>query len=338
MATVYFPSWVQDSVCLLRSIFRFKSTRPVCTWKNPGYPSIFALQMGGAEDLFEFRNYFYLGNFAAAVTEGETVSLSDQGAEIERDVILKRIEVAQGKYESVIGSVSDSSHVSLQSVKLLATLLSDPSSKDSVLAQVAAWLADDVAVASDGLVLMCAIIYAHIGDFDNALRAASRSPGMEHYAVKVQVLLQMDRADVAAKEVEKMQRLDEDATLTQLATAWLQLAKGDASAQEAVYVYQDLLERHGSTDSILNGLAVCHLALGKPDDAERVLQEAISKNPNHAATLINAVTCAKYKNKPVELVGRYVERLTQVAPGCAWLEDFSGKEQEFDVLCSRLMA
>lgn len=299
--------------------------------------SLCVFVMSGMEDLFELRNYFYLGNFSAAVTEGETISVDDQGSQIERDVILKRIQVAQGNHKSVIEAVSDASHVSLQAVKLLSTLLSDPSSRDSVVMQIAAWLADDVALASESLVLMCAIIYAHVGDFDNALRTASRSSGLEHISLKVQVLLQMDRVDVAEKEVARMQRIDEDATLTQLAAAWVHLAKGGSGAQEAVYVYQDLLERHGSTDSILNGLALCHLALGKPDDAERVLQEAISKNPNHAETLINTVACAKYKNKPAELVGRYVERLTQIAPGCAWLEDMSTKENEFASLASRLI-
>lgn len=293
--------------------------------------------MSGAEELFELRNYFYLGNYAAAITEGETVSVDDQGAQIERDVILKRIAAAQGNHAAVLSSVSDSSHVALQAVKQLSTLLTDPAAKDAVLAAVAAWLTDDVALASDSLILVCAIIYAHVADYDNALRACSRCPqALEHVAVKVQVLLRMDRADVAEKEVEKMQRIDEDATLTQLASAWVHLAKGE-SAQEAVYIYQDLLERHGATDPILNGLALCHLALGKYDDAERVLQEALAKNPNFPATLINVATSAKYKNKPAELVRRYMERLGQVAPNCEWLIEHAAKEAEFDSLSASVL-
>lgn len=295
--------------------------------------------MSGAEELFELRNYFYLGNFSAAITEGETVSLDDHGAQIERDVILKRIAASQGNYDAVISSVTDSSHVSLQAVKLLCTLLNDPSSKEAVLATVTAWLTDDVALASESLVLMCGIIYAHVGDHDNALRACSRCPqALEHIAVKVQLLLRMDRADVAEKEIAKMQRLDEDATLTQLAAAWVHLAKGGSTAQEAVYIYQDLLERHGATDPILNGLALCHMALGKSDDAERVLQEALAKNSNFPATLINVVTSAKYKNKPAELVRRYLERLGQVAPNCEWLREFTAKEAEFDSLSVSILA
>jgi coatomer subunit epsilon len=291
--------------------------------------------MNASEDLFEMSNYFHLGNFAAAVTEGETVSVRDQGAQIERDFMLQRIQVARGNYDAVLSLVSEASHISLQAVKALALLLKNPSSTDGVLAAVRAWLDDAVATASENLVLMCAIIYAVVGDSDNALRAASRVPMLEHIALKVQLLLGMDRADIAEKEIDKMQRIDEDATLTQLATAWVHLSKGGSGAQEAVYIYQDLLERHGATDPILNGLALCHIALGKTEDAERVLQEALAKNPNFPATLINVIACAKYKNKPAELIGRYMERLTQVAPNCGWLKDVSSKDAEFDTLAAQ---
>jgi hypothetical protein len=65
------------------------------------------------------------------------------------------------------------------------------------------------------------------------------------------------------------------------------------------------------------------------------LQEALAKNPNFPATLINVIACAKYKNKPAELIGRYMERLTQVAPNCGWLKDVSSKDAEFDTLAAQ---
>lgn len=289
--------------------------------------------MSGSDELFELKNYFYLGNYSAAMTEGATVSVSDQGGEIERDVILARIRSSRGEHAAVTSSISETSHIALQAVRLLSVLRSDASQRDTVIAAVTAWLDDPVATASASLVHMCAVIHAALGDYDAALRAAARCPqAIESLALKVQVLLAMDRADAAEKEVARMSALDEDATLTQLAGAWVNLSKGSDAAQEAVYIYQDLLERHGSTDRILNGLALCHLAMGKPDEAERVLQEALAKNPNFPATLINVITVANYKNKPVELVRRYMERLTQVAPDSPWVVDYAAKQAEFSAL------
>jgi coatomer subunit epsilon len=297
----------------------------------------FVVEMVNSEDLFELRNYFYLGNYSAAINEGVTVSVDDQGAVIERDVILQRINIAQGKYDEVINSITESSHVALQAVKLLAVMLKDPATKDTVLATVTVWLEDNVATASDALVLICAIIYAHAGDNDSALRTVSRVSALENYAVKVQVLLRMDRADVAEKELARMRRIEEDATLTQLASAWVHLAKGGPSAQEALYIYQDLLERHGATDPILNGMALCYLATGKYDDADRVLREALNKNSTYPTTLINVITCAKYKNKPPELVARYMGALKEHAPNSPWLLDTQAKEVEFDTIASQIL-
>lgn len=289
-----------------------------------------------ADELFELRNYFYLGNLAAATTEGEIVSVDGPRAEIERDVIRKRLELAKGKYDEVIQSIPEDATPALLAVKLLAKLRKDPSLTAVAPEQLQTWTADEVAATSPSFLLMCAIVYVHLGDYDNALRTANRVNGLEELAVKVQVLLRMDRVDMAEKEVAAMQAIDEDATLTQLATASTYLAKGGESVQEALYIYQDLLERHGATDQILNGMAACHLAMGKIDDAERVLKEALTKNPNCATTLINVICSSKHKNKPAELLARYFAQLETVAPSDPWLLDYKQKESEFNQLAEQL--
>ncbi len=290
-----------------------------------------------ADELFELRNYFYLGNLAAAWTEGETVSVEDESTKIEKAVMMARIRLARREYDAVIASVTDASAPALQVVKVLATLLKDPSTSDTALAALTGWLSDPDTAGAPCFATMCAVVYAHLGDHDNALRAAHRCQSLEARAVAVHVMLAMDRADAAAKEVAAMQRVDEDATLTQLASAWTKLATG-GDVQDAVYIFQDLLERHGATDAILNGLALCALARGKSDEAERSLQEALSKNPNCASTLINAIATARYRNKPAELISRYFEQLARVAPSNKWLKEYSEKEKEFDALAAQLEA
>ena len=288
-----------------------------------------------SDELFELRNYFYLGNFSAATTEGETVEADNEKDRIERDVIMARIQIARKEYSKVLNSITPDSSVAMQAVALLAKYHSDPTTnKDGYVEVLSKMLEDDVSKENPTVLTIGTIVYAESEDYDNALRTAQKGNEFEHMALKVQILIKMDRVDAAKEVVTVMREIDEDNTLTQLAAAWTYVAEGGKDVEEALSIYQDLLERHGATDPILNGMATCHLSLGQYDEADRVLQEALAKDQNVAATLINSVVCAKYRNKHSELVQRYLNQLRTVAPEEPWLKDIDAKSTELDRIAS----
>eukprot|EP00188_Purpureofilum_apyrenoidigerum_P004355 Plantae.Rhodophyta-Purpureofilum_apyrenoidigerum.ctg4869.p2 GENE.Plantae.Rhodophyta-Purpureofilum_apyrenoidigerum.ctg4869~~Plantae.Rhodophyta-Purpureofilum_apyrenoidigerum.ctg4869.p2 ORF type:complete len:322 (-),score=88.72 Plantae.Rhodophyta-Purpureofilum_apyrenoidigerum.ctg4869:1232-2116(-) len=284
-----------------------------------------------ADELFELRNYFYLGNFSAAVAEGKSIAVDDAGAAIERDVILARVDMAMGNVDAVLERVNDSSPLALQAVRLYALYLKDPSNKEIVFETLKVWLEDPVSSNNQIFLLFAAMIHAYEQDYDNALRCASKGDTLEHMALKVQLLIKMDRLDVAKKEINTMQSIDEDATLSQLASCWVNLASGGNFVQEALDTYQALLERHGATEPLLNGLALCNMALKRYPRAEQTLLEALGKNQNHSDSLINSIVLSKHKKKPAELVSRYYTQLKKVAsPSHPWLTAHETFNEQFD--------
>ena len=55
------------------------------------------------------------------------------------------------------------------------------------------------------------------------------------------------------------------------------MRQGGAKTQEAAYIYDELIDKYGSSPSLLNGLAVARMHLQQWDEAEGTLKEAITK-------------------------------------------------------------
>lgn len=282
------------------------------------------------DELFDIKNAFYTGNYQTCINEAQKLKIGDPELSTDRDVLMYRSYLALKKFRVVLEEVGPSSKPLLQPLAMLATFLSNPSRKEAVVADLDSLMSGNVDVTNYVQLLVAASIYMGVGQPESALRVLHPSDHLECHALKVQALLSIHRPDLAKKELKVMQEKDEDATLTQLAQAWTNMALGGDKIQEAYYIHQEMIDKLGATSVLLNGQAVTFLAQGKYSEAEAALNEAMEKDPNNADTLVNMIVLSQHQGKAPEVSNRYLSQLKDMDPNHGFVVKLNKKEEDFD--------
>mmetsp|Transcript_34369 Transcript_34369/g.74236 ORF Transcript_34369/g.74236 Transcript_34369/m.74236 type:complete len:145 (-) Transcript_34369:22-456(-) len=136
----------------------------------------------------------------------------------------------------------------------------------------------------------------------------------------------MNRSDKAEQQLKVMASIDDDATITQLATAWVGLALGGAKLREAQYIYQEMGDKYNFTAMVYNGRAACYMKQGDYEEAERDLLEAFAKDAKNPDTLANLITCGLHLGKNVS---RYVTQLKLAAPSHPACKRLASFDEQF---------
>ncbi|KAF8066259.1 coatomer subunit epsilon-1 [Scenedesmus sp. PABB004] len=258
--------------------------------------------MAERDILFAVKNNFYIGAYNNAINEASDMEGLSEAEQTERDVFVYRSYIALGSTDLVLSEIKDSAPMALQAVKLLAQYMGGRIAKEAALEQVSAWVADPICNTNPHVLLVAGLIFASEGNHVEALKACHGGQSLEMLALCVQVYLAMDRPDKAEAQAKAMSAIDDDATVTQLATAWVGVALGGAKVQEASYIYQELGDKFTWTAPLHNGLATCHMKMGEWEDAERDLLEALGRDAKEPDTLANLVT-ARPRGAAVAVVG-----------------------------------
>ncbi|KHN70950.1 Coatomer subunit epsilon [Toxocara canis] len=243
-----------------------------------------------------------------------------------------RAYIAQNKPSIALSEINASSAPpALVAVRRFAEYMANPANRSKIVEEVEAEFNGDIP-NDDTVFLMSAIIYMREQNIDNALRLLHQSDSLECRAATVQCLLKLDRVDLAAKEVKKMQEIDEDSTVTQLALAWLNTALGKDKLKDAFYIYQEMIDKYGASPLLLVAQASCLIQQQKYEEAEKLLLDAQQRDPNYAEALINLVVVSQYLGKAPEVTNRYINQLKEGHPDHPWTIDYTAKEKVFDRL------
>lgn len=295
--------------------------------------------MSGPDPLFMVKTAFYIGSYRQCVKEAQKLQSGEQAIALETDILMYRAYLAEGKHNLVISEVESRSAPEFRALTLLAKIMQNPSNKEALVSEVGHVLNDGAAsICPDLVALLCANVYLLAGDADSALRVTNSASSLECCALAVQTLIQMNRIDIATKEFKKMQETDEDATVSQLAFAALNIAMSDAkSVQTAYYIYHELGEKFGATPILLNGQAICLLMQDKTEQAEDILQKSLDKDSGHPETLINLSIVSQMMGAK-DSAKRYLSQVKDSHPNHPHVVRLSEKEKIFDEYATALMS
>ncbi|KAG9245172.1 coatomer epsilon subunit-domain-containing protein [Calycina marina] len=310
-------------------------------------------------ELLNLHNAFHQGQYQIAV-DFNTSSLSSSNT-LPARVLKLRAQIALGHYEDVLADVQSESTPELAAVGALAELRAG--NEASAVKTV------DSLVDSEGengtVQILGATVLQAVGRSEEALTLLGQHQGnLEAVALIVQIQLQQNRTDLAVKEVATARKWAQDSLLVNLAESWVGLRVGGEKYQQAFYVFEELAQAVSTSSSqSLVSQAVAEIHLGRLEEAEAALQQALTKDPENAEIIVNSIVLNVIAGKDASEYTRYVfhtdpkaatlgcvtlhgkinllicnSSLSKIEPDHAFLTDLQEKSDMFDKAATKFSA
>ncbi|KAL6906976.1 coatomer subunit epsilon [Trichoderma evansii] len=282
-------------------------------------------------ELINIHTHFYQSQYQEVI-DFDTSSFSAEN-ELPVRVLKLRARIALGQAEDVVADVKGEAVPDLEAVGALAEYtLGKTDSALKTIEKLASSAADNVTVQVVGGTILQAA-----GKSEEALALLSQHQGsLDAVALIVQIHLQQNRTDLALKEVTAARRWAQDSLLVNLAEAWVGVRVGGEKYQQAFYVYEELAQG-SSTFSVpsLIAQAVCEIHLGRLEEAQSALEQAIQKDPKNAEGIANLLVLNSISGNNTD---ELVESLKQVNPNHQLLLDLEEKSSLFDKAAAKYSA
>ncbi|KAL2115818.1 hypothetical protein VTJ04DRAFT_10073 [Mycothermus thermophilus] len=250
-------------------------------------------------ELINIHNHFHQGQYQEVV-DFDVSSLSPENA-LPARVLQLRARISLGQADEVLAELNGAKEPELVAVRALA--LQALGRGDEAVQAVEDLLAKGDAVQENATVQVVAgTVLQAAGKSEEALALLGRHQGnLDAVALIVQIHLQQNRNDLAVKEVASARRWAQDSLLVNLAESWVGLRLGGERYQQAFYVFEELAQAP-ATSSVrsLVSQAVAELHLGRTEEAQAALDQALKKEPAYAEAIANLLVLSVITGKNVD--------------------------------------
>ncbi|KAB2577206.1 hypothetical protein BFW01_g8522 [Lasiodiplodia theobromae] len=276
-------------------------------------------------ELVNIHNAFHQGQYQQVV-DFDTSSFSATNA-LPARVLKLRARLALGQYDDVAAEAAAEPGVpDLQAAAALAAYLKSPGDEKAVATaqELAASAGDNLSVQ-----LLAGSVLANAGLTEEALALLAKHQGsLDAVALIIQIHLQQNRADLAAKEAQQARKWAQDSLLVNIAESWVGLREGGEKYQQAFYVFEELAQAPASQAvQSLVGQAISELHLGRYPEAEAALQQAIALDPKSPDVLANTIVLNTVLGKDAT---EQKKALEEVDPKHPFLVEVAAKKDAFE--------
>lgn len=285
------------------------------------------------QEIMDVRSRFYVGDYEGCRKEADQLVSLGGAIGQERDDFVLRSFLAEEKYKEVLEAVDNDSPLSSQLIKLHAALkVRGPSGIASKVEDLCS-----AGIATDSTAVIACALYIALNDLRNAFKTIASIKGLnlEASLSKVQILLQLNRSELAKEELRKMQQEDEDHPLAVLANIWCTLRNGK-QAEDAHTFCGDLSDKFGNTSLLLNLKSVAQMQQGSYEEALEELTEChqmTSSGEQYRISLTNQISCLLYLGK-LQQSHEVFKRLQEQFPDCDYLKTYAHLSKTFDKFCA----
>lgn len=225
----------------------------------------------------ELKETYYLGSYTKVVNDSTSYKKDDEEVEF----IVLRSRLALNQIDFVLNATRAQTNNVQKGINLLANALKLSSQEE--IQNLLGNIDQSLLQISDYYAICVAIIHLRINNYLDALSILDGVQHDEAVALRIQVLLSINRNDLAEAEISNIK----DPNLSKICMAQIGIVKGGDAARDSLYSLQDIADRGISTPLLQNMLASCFFAVGEWENAASTMIVGSEKFPNDEATQIN---------------------------------------------------
>lgn len=240
-------------------------------------------------ELYNIQRAYYSGDYER-VLETKPATFSDANV-VNAQVLIARAKIALGQQKDVIDEYNSLSEDDADLLAVVALAKYSLGKKEEAVSAIESLIAESG--DNHTVQYLGGIILVSEDRLDEAIELLDRDNNLEAATLLVEIYLIQNHVEAAYRKVKAVSAWAQDNIAFNLAESWAFFRKGGFDRyQDGFYIYDELCTGGTITIKSLLGKIVSQLLLGRLPEAENIVSQALTLDPEQPDALISAISFA----------------------------------------------